>query len=71
MVKGGPDLVSRQFLEDLHSFVEVVYDFLLWIIIRIAVCFQSADTCAMLVPFMLPEIFVVASEIFPKITHKV
>lgn len=70
MVKWGLHLVSRQFLEDLDRFVEVVYDFLLWIIIRIAGGLQSANTCAMFVPFVLPEIFIVPSEIFPKITQK-
>lgn len=62
-------LIRGDFFEDLDCFVEVIDYFLLRDIVLIAVSFKSANTRAMLVPLMLPQVIVIASEIFPVVAH--
>lgn len=65
------DLIGRQFPENLHCLVKVVYDLLLGIIIGIAFGLQRTDTGAVLIPLMHPQVQVIASKIFPVNRHVV
>ena len=65
------NLVSRKRTVDLDSLVKVIYDILLRIIVAVAVRFQGTDTGAVLVPFVFPEIWVVAFVVFPVSAHVV
>lgn len=63
------NLVRWYLLEDIDGSIEVVYYFLLWQIVFVAAFLECADTGAVLVPLVLPQIRVVAPEIFPVFTH--
>jgi hypothetical protein len=52
--QSGTNLIGRQSLENLHSPVKVVYHLLLGEIVLVTMCFEGADTGAVLVPLMLP-----------------
>jgi hypothetical protein len=58
-------------VEQLHGFVKIVDDLLLRVIVRVAVRLQSADAGAVLIPFVLPEIRVITSIVFPVGSHLV
>lgn len=63
------NLIGRQSLENLNSPVKVVYHFLLREIILIAMRFEGADTGAVLVPFMLPQVLIIEMKVFPVLAH--
>lgn len=54
------ELVGRQGLEKTNSALEVVTDFLLRVVVDVAVRLESRDAGAVLAPLMLPERLIVA-----------
>lgn len=63
------DLVGIETLEEIHGLLEEVTDFLLGIVIRVAVGFDGVDACAMLVPLVGPEALIVALVVLPVSLH--
>jgi hypothetical protein len=58
-------------MKQLNCLVKVVNNFLLRIVVGVAVCFKCANASAVFVPFMFPEVGVVAFVVFPIGTHLV
>lgn len=56
-------------MEQLYGSVEIVDDLLLRRVIGIAMSLKSADTGAVLVPLVLPEVRIITLVVFPKGTH--
>jgi hypothetical protein len=62
-------LVGIQSLEEFHCPVEISQDILLWAVVLKASGFQGADTSAMLIPFVLPEVLVGSLIVLPVGPH--
>lgn len=61
--------VAVKRLEEIHGLLEEVWYFLLGSIASVATGLESADTSAMLGPFMLPEGLVIAVDVNPVGIH--
>ena len=52
------ELIRRQTLEEIHGCVEVIWDFLTGLVVRVARCGERGDAGSMRGPFVFPESFV-------------
>jgi hypothetical protein len=67
--KKKTNLIRRKSLEQLNSFIKVIYNFFLRDIIGIAFGFQGANASPVLVPLVLPEVGIVSAKVFPVVLH--
>ena len=63
------NLIGVESLEEVHSLLEKIYDFLLWDIVGVAAGSQSANSISMFAPLVLPETLIVSLIVFPICVH--
>lgn len=56
-------------MEEFYGLIEIIDHLLLRVVVRIAMRLQCADTSAMFVPLVFPQVRIVALVVFPELAH--